>query len=116
MFSLSIIVGPTCWLMMFKKREKLDSAIEHIKNAKSAGTGTIRLTDDYGHTAEIDVVQVYGFLTEDMNESKFAHRDRAIHEAHVRIDIQHAMQTDPKLRTAQMAQGPPILSPFSPRQ
>jgi hypothetical protein len=89
---------------MFKTQETANKAIEFTQNE------WVNITDDFGQQASFRGEQIYGFLLEDLNASKLAHIERALHNARMQAEGQKMAQADPALVHA--SRGPNIISPM----
>jgi hypothetical protein len=110
MFSLTICFGPqaTAWAFMFKTKESAEAAattilLDHV----------VKITDDFGQTAVFAGNQIHGHVLEDMNISKLAHQERALHMERMKAAVTMQIQSDPAMRAARNGQGPGIVSPFT---
>lgn len=106
MFSLTVCFGPqaTAWAFMFKTQESLNKAIEKFP-------GVSAIADDFGQWATFER-PIHGYIIEDMNLSKLAHQERAIHMERMKAAVTQQVQTDPALRAGRAGNGPAIVSPF----
>lgn len=107
MHTLSICFGCAVWPLLYKTKE----AAEIAYNAANTGSGDIGLTDDFGQTVTIKPGSLHGLMLEDMDQTKMAHIERAMHQQRMQVLAQKTAQTDPALRAAAMMQGPGILDP-----
>jgi hypothetical protein len=109
MFSLTICFGPsaTSWALMFRTKENANEAWNRMTLASE---GKTTLTDDFGQRGLIDLKSVHGLMLEDLDLTKQAHIQRALHHAHMQAEGQSAAMADPVLR-AQGNRGPSILAP-----
>lgn len=105
MFSLTVCFGPqaTAWAFMFKTEESLNKALDQFEKDRA-------VMDDFGQRACFD--KIHGHIVEDMNLSKLAHQERAIHMERMKAAVTQQVQTDPALRAVRAGNGPAIVSPF----
>lgn len=110
MFSLTISFGPgpVMWTLMWRDKAKAIKAYEQYATIED----TLILTDDFGQEARIAREDIHGVMLEDMELSKLAHIERALHQARTQAQGQTMAQNDSVLRTARHQGGPPILSPM----
>lgn len=102
MHSLSIAVGNQCWRLLFKTEESATLAFTFLKN------GSVEpVLDDYGQSF-FGLPQ--GLLLEDMDKSKLAYIETALHNARANVDANKRAQTDPALRASRLSAGPPMLN------
>jgi hypothetical protein len=126
MFSLTIVFGPgpMVWTLMFKTEEKLKFVLEELAFRSTDGHAGHKeafcVTDDFGHNCAIRDAQVHGFMSENLEQSKLAHIERALHQARTQAKGAEIADSDPVLAQARRrAQGGmPIMQPmptgFSP--
>lgn len=109
MYCLSIMFGPgpAGWALFFKTKEAADSAWQHVIDEE-----TISITDDFGHLCCVKRATVHGTMLEDMDQSKLAHIERALHQARTNAETQSRAEADPMIRNAQMKRGPSVISPM----
>lgn len=106
MFSLTIVFGPgpMVWTLMFKTREAAEVAVEIIEVAKK--NGDIHAEDDFGQKCKINPNELHGYMLEDLEQSRLAHIERALHQARTQAKGTELADADPVLRQARMkAQG-----------
>lgn len=106
MFSVTVCFGPqaTAWAFLFKTEESMRTAINNFPS-------TPAIVDDFGQTATFER-PIHGYVVEDLNLSKLAHQERAIHMERMRRAVTQAMQVDPQMRAVRTGGGPAIVSPF----
>jgi hypothetical protein len=126
MFSLTIVFGPgpMVWTLMFKTEEKLKFVLEELAFRSTDGHASHKeafcVTDDFGQNCAIRDAQVHGFMSENLEQSKLAHIERALHQARTQAKGAEIADSDPVLAQARRrAQGGmPIMQPmptgFSP--
>ena len=109
MFSLTICFGPaaTSWALMFKTKEGADHAVGILD---SCFEGISRVSDDFGQTCRVNTKMIHAMMLEDLDLTKRAHIERALHHAHMQAEGQSAAAADPVLRS-QAHRGPSILAP-----
>lgn len=109
MFSLTIALrdNPTIWTLLYKKKEAAQAAWTIV----TAGQFH-EVNDDYGQSVFLPS-GVSAALLEDMDESRLAHIDRALHNARTNADANSRANADPALRMAAARTGPAVLSSMS---
>ena len=107
MHSLSIIVGPAIWTLMFKTEEAAATAYDALHPEHDSTTATAE--DDFGQAVALRRASIHGLMFEDLDASKEAVVERMIHNAKVQAEAQQKASRDSSLRHA--AQGPAVLSP-----
>jgi hypothetical protein len=120
MFSLTIVFGPgpMVWTLMFKTEDKARLNVSTL-NQSPLGQVT-RFVDDFGQECDIITDELKGWMLEDMEQSKLAHIERALHQARTQAKGAEIADSDPVLAQARRrAQGGmPIMQPmptgFSP--
>ena len=113
MFLISIAMGrsqPVIWTLMFKTQERAEQSFKLLQD----NMGEIALGDDFGQTINIDKANIGGMLFEDLDQSKNAHIERALHQARVQAEGQTMAESDHVLRAARARQGSAILTPGIP--
>jgi len=108
--SISFGTGNVGWSFMYKTMETASAQADRI----SYKDGDINLfSDDFGQMASIRGSTINGAMVEDTNQSKVAHKERALHEMRIRAAIQNEALSDPALRAAMRAQAgsPAVLQP-----
>lgn len=110
MFALTISFGPqgTMWRLLYKTEETAQRAYavtERVPNPY--------LEDDFGQKLHVHG-QVHGIMLEDMEQSKLANIEMALHNARTQAGAQTRAANDPILKSAQMTRGPAMLSPMGP--
>jgi hypothetical protein len=123
MFSLTIVFGPgpMVWTLIFKTEETANhAAIAARSTLQTRGKDTnfspisaVSITDDFGQSVEITPESLHGFMLEDLDQSKFAHIERALHQARTKVTADKLAEADPTIREAQRrAQGGmPMIQP-----
>jgi hypothetical protein len=110
MFSLTIVFGPgpMVWTLMFKTEEK---AREEL--AKIVDLPTISYADDFGQECLITRGSIHGMMIEDLEQSRLAHIERALHQARTQAKGAEIADNDPVLKQARhRAQGGmPMIQP-----
>lgn len=122
MFSLTISFGPgpTMWTLMWRDKEKADAAYDNYAHGVPVNIENdslvLDLTDDFGQRARIHRADIHGVMLEDMDQSKLAHIERALHQARTQAKGQEMASADSTLRAAaaRQAGGPSILTPGIP--
>ncbi len=115
MFSLTIVFGPgpMVWTLMFQDQAKAALAAIEIDNTSSENR--IHLGDDFGQVVSISRAEIHGSMLEDMEQSRLAHIERALHQARTQAKGAEIADADPVLRQARMkahGQSMPILQPM----
>ena len=110
MFSLTVFVGTGMWSLMFKNKDQAEAAYGMISNP-DLFTGVANLVDDFGHQMMLRPGSVHGAVLEDMDQSKLAHCERALHQQRTQITAQSMAQADATIRNARMTSGPAVLTP-----
>ena len=104
MFSLTIVFGPgpMVWTLMYKNREAAESARSFLRdNGNHVG-----MIDDFGQECEIRTDGIQGWMLEDLEQSRLAHIERALHQARTQAKGAELAEADPVLKHARMkAQG-----------
>lgn len=117
MHCLSIVFNagsPVMWKLLYRTESDALSAFQRagMHFAPTNSPQAIQLNDDFGQSVVIGRGVAGGVMLEDLDQSKLAHIEMSLHEAKTRAKAQKQAQTDPELRTSQMMQGMPVLSPM----
>jgi hypothetical protein len=108
MYLITIAVAPVAWPLMFQTKEKAEAAFALLDNA---ALDMIGIADDFGQIVRIKRSNIGAVMFEDMDQSRNAHIERALHEGRLRANLQTRAKADPVLRHAQMS-GPAMISPM----
>jgi hypothetical protein len=109
MFSITISFGnpATMWTLMWRDKEKAIAAIKQFSTVEDS----LIVSDDFGQEAHIKRADIHGVMLEDMELSKLAHIERALHQARVQAQGQQAAENDQVLRAQRARSGPAVLTP-----
>lgn len=107
MFCLTVAVGNIPWALMFKTEESANVAFIALDTFT---TDAVRVTDDFGQTLVVRDSALQGMMLEDMDKSKLAHIERALHHARMQQEGQKLAAADAQLRAGQ--HGPSIIAPM----
>ncbi|MFA5897705.1 MAG: hypothetical protein WC829_01200 [Hyphomicrobium sp.] len=110
MFCLNIALGNTSWRLLFKTEDRARLVYEVISNPVIEN---LILDDDFGQQLCAKVAHIHGFMLEDMDKTKLAHVEMALHQARTQILATKMAQSDQGLRTSSMMQGPAVLNPMN---
>lgn len=109
MFSLTIVFGPgpMVWTLMFKTEDKLRLELANWAMNKTP------IIDDFGQECLVDADKIAGYMIEDMEQSRLAHIERALHQARTQAKGAEIADSDPVLKQARhRAQGGmPMIQP-----
>lgn len=119
MFSLSIVFATQSWRLLYQKDEnaKRDYDLVTAVLAADKTTGfnahsTITLVDDYGQTIFIKAESLHGVMFENLDQTKMANIEYALHGARTQAAAQQRAEGDPALRAGRAPHGPAIISPM----
>jgi hypothetical protein len=111
MFCLTVAVGNIPWALMFKTEEAAIAAGQELNVCFEGNDQHLAtLVDDFGQTLRVGAVALHGWMLEDMDKSKLAHIERALHHARMQQEGQKLAAADATLRAGQ--HGPSIVSPM----
>jgi len=115
MHLLTIVFGPACinWSLMFKDPQRADKAFADLEVAKQSDGTCITIIDDFGQKAVLEVLDIHGWMLEDMEQSKMCHIERGLHQARTQARGQQMAQSDPILKNASAMRGPAVLDPMA---
>jgi hypothetical protein len=109
MYLITIAVAPVAWPLMFQTKEKAEAAFEAL-HPNTPGY-FVSIADDFGQIVRISTQNIGAVMFEDLDQSRNAHIERALHEGRLRANLQTRAKADPVLRHAQMS-GPAMISPM----
>lgn len=109
--TLALSNNPAVWTLLYKDEAKATEAFSKVP--QQAGDSAT-LTDDFGQIAKVKGGNIAAALFENLEESKMAHVERALHNARTQAKAQQMATNDPILRTARMAHGPDVFNPIGP--
>lgn len=108
MHSITVIIGQTALALLFKTKEHAEIA-DNILSGRSAAGGQISVEDDFGQKLVANTQNLAGYLYEDLDSSKLAHVERALHQTRTQNLAQKTAEADPSLRLASRM-GPAMIS------
>lgn len=106
MHALNIALGNLCWQFLFREKEKAMTYFDQIRHSPMQ---TLSITDDFGQQAVI--APPFNAMLENLDESKMAHVEMALHRHRIQLQAQKQAQTDPMIRSAQLNGGPRVMVP-----
>ena len=111
MYCLSIALGNTVWALMFNDEEAASKAwaMATPYQPDQNACYVIEITDDYGQTIRVNKNDSKGFMFEDLDKTKLAYIERAIHQQRTQMEAQKRWQADPAARAFNA--GPAVLTP-----
>ena len=109
MYSLSIAIGMMSWRMLYQDEEKARAAYAVLKDTT---VPTVEITDDYGQTGTFKPTACPAIMLEDMDKSKMAEVDIALHRQKTQMLAQKMAAADPAIRAASMGAGLSQLTPM----
>jgi len=118
MFCLNIAVGSTVWALLFNDETKARDSLAWIRQ-KPTTTHTFTpsiecaLEDDFGQTFVAPFNAIHGCMLEDLDKTRLAHIERALHQQLTQLEAQKRWEQHPAHRA--MARGPGVIAPgFGP--
>lgn len=122
MHTLSIIVNTTSWALIFKEKDRAETAAKSLEGFVNvqpfaqvqAGGRTLMLEDDYGQKVFLVSGAVQGFLLEDAEGAQEAVIQRYLHQQRTQVKAQGRARNDSTLKAAMMSaqMGAPSFTPF----
>ena len=110
MFCINVALGATSWRLLYRDEENAKHALGIYHDTKHLSE--IRLEDDFGQKLTAPSSAIHGVMFEDLDKTKLAHIEMALHQARTQNAAQAAAQADPTLRNARQNMGPAIISPM----
>ena len=109
MFCINVALGSTSWRLLFKDEDKAKRCFETIEQRKGID---VQVEDDFGQVLSATVASIHGTMFEDLDQTKEAHIQMALHQARTQNQAQKMAANDPALRAGMPAPGPAIISPM----
>lgn len=106
MFCITVAVGNLSWRLLFKVEAEAEQAFTSLDIA-CASQKIIKMPDDFGHTF---VGTPTALLLEDLEKTKLAHVELALHQARTNAMATKQAQNDPSLHAGR-GPSPAIISP-----
>lgn len=102
MFSLTIVFGPgpMVWTLMFKTEEAARNNVQFLN--QSLEKTVTRFIDDFGQECDVVTNEIKGWMLEDLEQSRLAHIERALHQARTQAKGSELAEADPVLRQARL--------------
>jgi hypothetical protein len=118
MFCLNIAVGSAVWALLFNEEEKALDALAKTRQQSGAVHTFVpdvafTIEDDFGQTFSGSVAAIHGCILENLDKTKLANIERALHQQLTQMEAQKRWEQHPAHRA--MARGPGVISPgFGP--
>ncbi len=109
MYSLSIAIGMMSWRMLYQNEDRAKAAYAALKETT---VPTIEITDDYGQVGMFKPMALPALMLEDMDKSKMAEVDMALHRQKTQMLAQKMAAADPAIRASMAGAGLSALSPM----
>lgn len=110
MFCINVALGSTSWRLLFREEKNAETAFE-LLNPTVGFPKQIR--DDFGQKLLLaSDGSVHAVMFEDLDQTKMAHIEMALHQARTQNAAQKMAATDPALRAGSNQAGPAIISPM----
>ena len=118
MFSLTIVFGPgpMVWTLMFKDREKAVAAVNDESLKPLADLLDMHRRFWANRNGRQARRQIHGYMLENLDQSKFAHIEHALHQKRTKIAGDKLAEADPTIREAARRErnGLPMMQPMNP--
>lgn len=112
MHAITVIVGQIGWSLLFKDAEKAQEVAAVLASRPQPYTV---IEDDFGQKLDARTDLIAGYMIENMEQSKLAHVERALHQQRTQNLAQKAAEADPAMRLNRVMNGPAMLQPGMPR-
>lgn len=109
MFCLNIALGNVSWRLLFKEEARATLAYELLDRGISP---KILLDDDFGQHFGGKLESIHGFMLEDLDKTKLANVEMALHQERTKVMATKLAQSDPGLRADMGRPSPAIISPM----
>jgi len=107
MFIINVALGNTSWRLLFKDEQGALNALALFNEEDQI----VKVSDDFGQSLETKMSRVHGVMLEDMDKTKMAHVEMALHQARTQGLATKMAQHDPALK-AQSTMSPNVLNPM----
>ena len=111
MFCINVALGSTSWRLLFKDEETANKAFDVLVLLDAQNDCKIK--DDFGQVLFARTEAIRGVMFEDLDQTKLAHIEMALHQARTQNQAQKMAASDPSLRAGSNAGGPAIISPMA---
>ena len=111
MFCINVALGSTSWRLLFRDEENA-IAVGKMLEFHDNNELSVCVEDDFGQRLLAKFDSMHGVMFEDLDQTKMAHIEMALHQARTQNAAQKMAATDPSLRAGSNA-GPAIISPMS---
>ena len=111
MFCLNIALGNTSWRLLFKEEIMARDALDKLEVSKTSLAPCDRVSDDFGQEFS-GGAGIIGLMLEDLDQTKMAHVEMALHQARTQSLATKMAQTDQTLKADSMVRGPAIIAPM----
>ncbi len=116
MFSLTIVFGPgpMVWTLMYKTEESAREIKQTLRSNTNDDHAMITyIADDFGQECELVTNEIKGWMLEDLEQSRLAHIERALHQARTQAKGAEIADSDPVLKQARHRSqgGMPMIQP-----
>jgi hypothetical protein len=108
MFTVVLLVGAQSFRLMYHSEEKARQAA----NMSSWTDVLVYIEDDFGQEFSGRRNSISGCVFEDLEKSKLAHVELALHQQRMQFLAQKMASADPGLRTMAAMNGPGVITPF----
>ena len=110
MISITVVLHTVPLNLLYKTKENAEGAFGALQLAIETNA-PVRISDEFGQTLHTSAAPT-AVVWDDLDVSKLAQIERALHQARTQAEAQTLARSDPKLRMA--SAGPSVLSPFGP--
>lgn len=111
MFIVNVALGNTSWRLLFKDEAKALGEFNLIC-AQLHEASPIKMQDEFGQTFFGNTSAIHGVMFEDMDKTKMAHVEMALHQARTQGLATKMAQHDPALKAQSNMGGPSVLNPM----
>jgi hypothetical protein len=110
MWTIACIVGPASFALLFKSEESAKAA-QRVCEIGISGQAA-QVEDDFGQLLAWHEGDLKGYLMEDLEQSKLARVEFALHQQRTTILAQKAAESDTIIRNHKRMQGPASFDPM----
>ena len=111
MHAVTVFLGTGAWALLFKDEDRAKTIVSQLRDYISLlNVQNVEIIDDFGQALMV-ATKPHGWLHEDLELSKLARVEFALHQQRTQVLAQKMASSDSTLRQAHMMNGPAIIDP-----
>lgn len=107
MFSITVAFPNSAFALLYRERESADRSWIRLTSESPAV-----VDDDFGQRFEVRREHTIALMFEDLDQTKLALAERALHNARAQVKANQLASADPSLRASNLVAGPAMISPM----